>query len=64
EASLEASDVSKKLSLDTAKVIENIGIIYDSSLQNSDSVKDLNDASFELLKQSNELSSKLNQFKI
>jgi len=61
---LEASNVSKQLSLDTTKVIENIGIIYESSLQNSQGIKGLNSASFELLKQSNELSSRLNQFKI
>ena len=63
-ASLEASNVSKQLSLDTTKVIENIGIIYESSLQNSQGVKGLNSASFELLKQSNELSSRLSQFRI
>ena len=63
-ASLEASNVSKQLSLDTTKVIENIGIIYESSSQNSQSIKGLNSASVELLKQSNELSSRLNQFKI
>lgn len=63
-ASLEASNVSKQLSLDTTKVIENIGIIYESSLQNSQGIKGLNSASSELLKQSNELSSRLNQFRI
>jgi len=63
-ASLEASNVSKQLSLDTTKVIENIGIIYESSLQNSQGIKGLNSASSELLKQSNELSARLNQFKI
>lgn len=63
-ASLEASNISKQLSLDTTKVIENIGIIYASSLQNSQGVKGLNSASFELLKQSNELSSRLSQFRI
>lgn len=63
-ASLEASNVSKQLSLDTTKVIENIGIIYESSLQNSQGIKGLNSASVDLLKQSNELSSRLNQFRI
>ena len=63
-ASLETSDISKQLSLNTTKVIENIGIIYESSLQNSQGIKGLNSASSELLKQSNELSSRLNQFRI
>lgn len=64
DASLLASETSKKLSENTAMIIGNIGQLYDSSLKNSDDVKNLNAASSELLNLSNILASKLALFKI
>ena len=63
DASQAASEVSKRLSYDTAMIIQNIGQIYESSLQNSSDVKNLNTASDELLNLSNMLASKLALFK-
>ncbi len=39
DASLIASNVSQKLSNDTATIIKNIGELYESSMQNSNDVK-------------------------
>ena len=64
DASLQASKVSQKLSLDTTKIIQNIGQIYESSLHNSNDVKELNTSSDKLLALSNALASKLASFKI
>ena len=64
DASLKASEVSQKLSKNTATMITNIGQIYESSMQNSSDVKNLNASSQELLVLSKTLSSKLALFKI
>lgn len=64
DASQIASEVSQRLSLNTATIIKNIGQIYESSLQNSSDVKNLNASSDELLNLSNTLASKLALFKI
>ena len=64
DASLKASEVSQKLSKNTATMITNIGQIYESSMQNSSDVKNLNTSSQELLVLSKTLSSKLALFKI
>lgn len=64
DASLEASKTSQKLSLDTAKVIEEIGQIYESSLKSSKNVENLNTSSRTLLELSSSLASKLSLFKI
>jgi len=64
DASRLASEVSQKLSVNTTNIIENIGQIYESSLQNSGDVKNLNASSDELLNLSNTLASKLELFKI
>jgi len=63
-ASSNASIVSQKLSSDTETILKNIAQMYDASLQNSTSIKELNSASENLLKQAGELSSKLAQFQI
>jgi len=64
DASQIASEVSKKLSQNTATIIKNIGQIYESSMKNSSDVKNLNTSSDELLNLSNTLASKLALFKI
>lgn len=64
DASRQASEVSQKLSINTTTIIQNIGQIYESSLQNSGDVKNLNASSDELLNLSNALASKLELFKI
>ncbi len=62
--SLEAVSVSKQLSTETTQIISNINLMYETILHNSSGIKALNSDSTELLKQSTELSSRLNQFKI
>jgi methyl-accepting chemotaxis protein len=64
DASQIASEVSKSLSQNTATIIKNIGQIYESSMQNSNDVKNLNTSSDDLLNLSNTLASKLALFKI
>ncbi len=64
DASSQASKVSEKLSLDTTKIIDNIGQIYESSLQNSSNVKNLNTSANQLLQLSDTLASKLALFRI
>ena len=64
DASLIASNVSQKLSNDTATIIKNIGELYESSMQNSNDVKNLNTSSQQLLGLSETLASKLALFKI
>jgi methyl-accepting chemotaxis protein len=64
DASRLASEVSQKLSVNTTNIIQNIGQIYESSLQNSGDVKNLNASSEELLNLSKALASKLELFKI
>ncbi|WP_333804161.1 methyl-accepting chemotaxis protein [Sulfurospirillum sp.] len=64
DASRLASEVSQKLSVNTTNIIQNIGQIYESSLQNSGDVKNLNTSSEELLNLSKALASKLELFKI
>ena len=64
DASSVASNITQKLSSNTSTIIQNIGEIYESSMQNSSNVKELNSSSDELLKLSNALASKLALFKI
>ncbi|WP_052433539.1 methyl-accepting chemotaxis protein [Sulfurospirillum arsenophilum] len=64
DASLMASEVSQELSKNTATMIKNIGQIYESSMQNSSDVKNLNTSSHQLLELSETLASKLALFKI
>ncbi len=64
DASLEASKIAQKLSIDTANVIVNIAQIYESSLQSSENVENLNVSSHSLLDLSRSLASKLSLFKI
>ena len=64
DASLLASEVSQDLSKNTSIMMKNIGQIYESSMQNSSDVQNLNASSQELLNLSNTLASKLALFKI
>lgn len=64
DASLLASEVSQDLSRNTSTMMKNIGQIYESSMQNSSDVQNLNASSQELLNLSNTLASKLALFKI
>jgi len=64
DASQIASEVSQRLSQNTVTIIKNIGQIYESSMQNSSDVKNLNTSSDALLNLSNTLASKLALFKI
>lgn len=64
DASQHASEVSQNLSSNTAIIIKNIDHMYESSLKNSDDVKNLNSAAHTLLELSDSLASKLALFKI
>ena len=64
DISREAASISKQLSTETTQIISNINLMYETTMHNSSGVKALNSDSTELLKQSTELSRRLNQFKI
>ena len=64
DASSLASSVTQKLSHSAGQMIANIGEIYESSMQNTTTMRHLNSTSNELLTLASSLASKLSQFRI